>query len=460
MQGIKLTVKAKDYYGRKVVGEKIRFEVTNGDGVVLGTQPSTTDTSGEAKATWILGYPELLQSVKVTADDAPGTQPLTFNATLDNKAPVLNVPPPLLKEVEVNKLLHFSVSAQDPDSDFFSYSVRNLPEGAIFDSEGTHEFFWQPTEDQIRNHKVTFLATDQWKAADSVVVTIAVGTPSAPVILTKFPDADSAEIKRDSSIEFQVAAYDPNGDDLTFIWYINTTTIVSFQSAVNISKCLFSPMQYPGASSLMVKITDGENEIAVQWNLIITSVTLSSFEASPKKNAIELVWRTAAESNNLGFNVLRSMNKNGPFRQINQTLIAPTSTAAYSYVDKEVQAGMTYYYKLQDVERNGAMSEHGPVSAQVALPTELVLAQNYPNPFNPATTISFELPTPQNVRLVVYNIAGQEIRTLVNESLAAGVHDIIWDARNDAGQALPTGVYYYRLYTEKEVLTKKLLLAK
>jgi len=458
--GIKLSVKAKDYYGRKVVGEKIKFEVTQvdgeNDGIILETQPRTTDASGEATATWILGWPELLQSVKVTAPDAPGTDTTTFNATLDNKAPIVKAPTDT--SIAVGQELKFRVLATDLDGDqVVSYGARNLPPGAQFDSLDTREFSWTPALGQEDTYQVTFIAIDQYEAVGTAHLIIHVGNINhEPNIRSFFPEETYFKVKYDSLYIFFVEeVIDQDGDSLSFRWYVGG----AYAGSDLWLKVSFPPTTPSGNVVVEVIVSDGKADATVTWNLQV-SVTLSSFEASPRKNAIELVWRTAAESNNLGFNVLRSMNKSGPFRQINQLLIQPTSTASYSFVDKDVQAGMTYYYKLQDVERNGAISEHGPVSAQVALPTELALAQNYPNPFNPATTISFELPAPQNVRLVVYNIAGQEVRTLVNGAIAAGVHDILWDARNDAGQAMPTGVYFYRLYTAKEVLTKKLLLAK
>jgi len=76
------------------------------------------------------------------------------------------------------------------------------------------------------------------------------------------------------------------------------------------------------------------------------------------------------------------------------------------------------------------------------------------------TTISFELPAAADVALTIYNLQGQVVRTLVRGASSAGVHSLIWDARDEAGMAVPTGIYYYRLRTGNQVLTRKLLLAK
>ncbi|TVM02718.1 MAG: hypothetical protein CV087_08895 [Candidatus Brocadia sp. WS118] len=83
------------------------------------------------------------------------------------------------------------------------------------------------------------------------------------------------------------------------------------------------------------------------------------------------------------------------------------------------------------------------------------LFQNYPNPFNPVTTIEFSLPKPGFVTLKAYNILGQEISTLVSEKLSAGIHKYYWNA-ND----LTSGVYFYKIETDRHSLMKKALLIK
>ena len=79
------------------------------------------------------------------------------------------------------------------------------------------------------------------------------------------------------------------------------------------------------------------------------------------------------------------------------------------------------------------------------IPTKFSLAQNFPNPFNPTTEISFELPANANVTLKVYNLLGQEVATLVNSNREAGRHSIVWNALDQRGVQLASGVYIYRL---------------
>jgi len=93
-------------------------------------------------------------------------------------------------------------------------------------------------------------------------------------------------------------------------------------------------------------------------------------------------------------------------------------------------------------------------------PQEYALAQNYPNPFNPTTTIQFSIAKSELVRLVVYNMLGQKVRTIVNQEMAAGTFTASWDGRNDAGRQLASGAYFYRLETKDFAKTMTMLLLK
>ena len=101
-----------------------------------------------------------------------------------------------------------------------------------------------------------------------------------------------------------------------------------------------------------------------------------------------------------------------------------------------------------------------PVQLQTR-PEVFALANNYPNPFNPATTIKYALPQAADVELTVYNVVGQPVRTLVAEHQSAGRYVVEWDATNDNGHRLASGMYFYRLEAGGDFLEiKKMLLLK
>jgi len=94
------------------------------------------------------------------------------------------------------------------------------------------------------------------------------------------------------------------------------------------------------------------------------------------------------------------------------------------------------------------------------LPQTLALHPNYPNPFNPRTTINYDLPADEQVRLTVYNLTGQQVRVLVDGPQLAGRHTAVWHGVDDSGTKVGSGVYLFRLETANSVLVRKMLLIK
>jgi hypothetical protein len=93
-------------------------------------------------------------------------------------------------------------------------------------------------------------------------------------------------------------------------------------------------------------------------------------------------------------------------------------------------------------------------------PAGFFLAQNYPNPFNASTQIQFRLIRSSQVILDIYNLLGQKIRTLVDEPFNAGEHKIVWNGRNDSGDEVASGVYFYRLKTNFGTVSRKMIMLK
>jgi hypothetical protein len=88
------------------------------------------------------------------------------------------------------------------------------------------------------------------------------------------------------------------------------------------------------------------------------------------------------------------------------------------------------------------------------------LLQNYPNPFNPSTTIKYTLKKAQDVNIAVYNVLGQRISTLVNAKQAQGLHQVVWNGKDNFGRSVASGVYFYRIKTQNGSMTKKMVLAR
>lgn len=96
------------------------------------------------------------------------------------------------------------------------------------------------------------------------------------------------------------------------------------------------------------------------------------------------------------------------------------------------------------VANEGITSVDEPNYAKKA--SKFELSQNYPNPFNPTTTIKYRINNPGKVKLTVYNLLGEKVKTLVNENMStAGTHKVVWNATDNAGNRVPSGVYFYKL---------------
>jgi len=101
------------------------------------------------------------------------------------------------------------------------------------------------------------------------------------------------------------------------------------------------------------------------------------------------------------------------------------------------------------------------VTNRGGLPGAYALSKNYPNPFNPATTIGYSMAKGGNVELIVFNVLGQKVRTLVHENVGAGQHSVRWDGKDALGNVVSSGVYFYRMRTASGfVATQKMVLVK
>ena len=100
----------------------------------------------------------------------------------------------------------------------------------------------------------------------------------------------------------------------------------------------------------------------------------------------------------------------------------------------------------------------GQASAESLLPKSFELTQNYPNPFNAGTVISWEMDSPSHVELTIFDVLGRRVRMLIEADSPAGFHSVNWDGENDAGAAMASGVYIYRISTDTHSATKRMVL--
>ena len=216
-------------------------------------------------------------------------------------------------------------------------------------------------------------------------------------------------------------------------------------------------------SSLIVRtinpVTFNESPTTVQVESIPNTplpVELTSFTAEYKNSAVTLNWKTATETNNVGFDLEKRVNES------EWTKISfieghgnSNSPKEYNYTDKDLFAnGSKFQYRLKQIDTDGQFEYSDIVEVEV-VPTQYDLSQNYPNPFNPTTTIRFSLPQAEQLKINLYNMLGELVKTLADGTYEIGYHKILVDAAS-----LPSGTYVYRIESPGFVQVKKMVLLK
>ena len=121
---------------------------------------------------------------------------------------------------------------------------------------------------------------------------------------------------------------------------------------------------------------------------------------------------------------------------------------------------ITAYNKTTSIKSIPVVSTHSDETWGI-IPDVTELGKNFPNPFNPTTTISFSIPqTSQFVKLAIYNLKGQKVTTLIGEVLPVGRHSVAWDGKDENGNRVSPGIYFYKMDTNNYSQTKKMILMK
>src|SRR5690554_43174 len=208
-----------------------------------------------------------------------------------------------------------------------------------------------------------------------------------------------------------------------------------------------------GTANLCIKaLTIDEDNVPVE---------LTSFTAAINGDNVQLSWSTATEINNHRFEIERRFINNnipGEWIMIGYKNGKGTTTEPQQYIYNDNIKGInsaSIEYRLKQVDFNGHYTYSDVVKVDNAGINGFILRQNYPNPFNPVTTIEYFLNNEQHIKLVVYDVLGNEISVLVDEIKETGSHSVEFDAGD-----LSSGIYYYKITSGSFIQTKKMLLIK
>ncbi|PIP76283.1 MAG: hypothetical protein COW85_15080 [Ignavibacteria bacterium CG22_combo_CG10-13_8_21_14_all_37_15] len=329
-------------------------------------------------------------------------------------------------------------------------------------------------EDSAR-YVVGKLATTQTVLADSasslggVGVSLAAGVDNlGDVTVTRVSGATGeVTISGKSGIarKWTITSTNPptNGRDISFTWVkdddngkdLTTATIYKSNDA-GAHWFAVGTEQNIDTSRVITVNTTSFSDWTVSDAANALPVELVSFSAAVSGKNILLSWNTATELNNSGWEVERANASTKSWSKVGFVKGAGTTLNpnSYSFTDKNVLSGK-YLYRLKQVDNDGTATYGKTAEVDFQGKPLTYALDNYPNPFNPETKIRFEIPMTSFVNVSVFNVLGEKVATLVNESLEQGVYEHTFGANN-----LTSGVYIYKLTAGSFTITKKMMLTK
>lgn len=240
-------------------------------------------------------------------------------------------------------------------------------------------------------------------------------------------------------------------NDETVVKEISSITIGNKPVNITANKIRFFDEGFSSSGGIELESVSWDDSMPVE---------LTSFAVMFNGNKAKLVWQTATEINNYGFEIHRSSNeKNWETIGFVEGHGNSSSPKEYSFIDQNSFHGEVKY-RLKQIDNDGSFEYSETVVINTVSPTDFELHQNYPNPFNPVTKIKFTVPfcadaLISNVLIKVYDLLGNEITSLVNEQKPSGTYEVVWDAGNQT-----SGIYFYTIETNNFSKTMKMILLK
>lgn len=219
----------------------------------------------------------------------------------------------------------------------------------------------------------------------------------------------------------------------------------------------------PGILSLVFEETPASEAVVGIDNVVreasdfLFHDPVEDVSAADAGDAIEIRWRSRGR-NTAYFSLERSDDGSG-FEEIARLVAAENDSGEFMYLDEDVGEDVIFYRVRQVLVNGGrrfsATVKMGLGGAELPDAAAGVILGNFPNPFSSATTISFEVSSSQRVSLSVWDLSGHQVATVLDASLAAGQHEVVF-----VPEELPSGTYFARLQTDDAVSTRKIILAK
>ncbi|MFA5834928.1 MAG: Ig-like domain-containing protein [Bacteroidota bacterium] len=375
--------------------------------------------------------------------------------------------------------LRFQYAGVDPDSQSVTYSLFMQPVGATITSDGY--LVWSPSANA--NGSYTFVVQISDGTAfthDTITVRVnKFGDVSGNGTITSF-DAGMVlrgQVGAITLTALQTLVGNVSGDstissaDASLILQYVVGLINSFpggmgkraQSNAVLSAFTFriAPTQVAGDYELFVSVNKPSQVFGITMSLGFDSskVVAKSIKQTALTDSMMISSYFPKERANLALAGTKPLNTAGDIARFIFTLKDNTISP------NDVLFTMKKFILNETDFTNEIPGITLGVAGTASLPLSYSLEQNYPNPFNPSTTINFQLPKESNVTITIYNMIGQEVKTLIETDQNAGYHSLLWDGTDENNSAVSSGVYFYKIIAQAQGKivfsdTKKMMLLK
>jgi len=458
------------------VGETITYAVVSG--------PAGLAISATGLVTWTPGYDQAgVKLVQLSAFDGEFT--ITKNVVITvvnvNRAPVFA--PKTASFTKTDKdTLKVALAATDADNDALTYSVGTItPAATNAPAVAGSQLTWKPTfADAGKTYTITAIVSDgvttgqgPTPGRDTLTVTVVVNRSRA------LGDADGNGTVQaaDASVVLQYVAGLTTVTDPAALWAMDASkngTITAYdaslilQAAAGLIPPLTGTIEDAGLSKGTAMQATGMLEMASPEATTNPEVVKVGIKLSNPANVYSVALTTKGDFSLVSIDAVNSTlpegwdmkwNVVGNELRIAAAGTTPLATGDVAAIMVHLKSKESRISFSTDAMLNENFQSLGAVEV-AAIPTVYALDQNYPNPFNPSTTIRYQIPTDASVNLIIYNVQGQKIRTLVSKEQKAGYYNVVWDGRNEAGQTVSTGLYLYRVQAGSFVATQKMLMLK
>ncbi len=287
---------------------------------------------------------------------------------------------------------------------------------------------------------------------------------------------DDNEANRQKTITFYWNAEDDNN----YNWLNPSKTPILFDGGVKVGQATdFSILlnddirvaTFTYTFPQVAKTSKGDLTIGLDDDQTLP-VQLSSFDVfNTNSSNVMVKWVTQSESDLDGYRIYRNCDNNLNNAEMLDVFIPGTNTSqtqTYSYIDNSIEVNGIYYYWIKMIDYDASSSFYGPAIIEVEddfnnsvdIPLTTGLVSIYPNPFNPTTSIRYSLDSNSLTEIKIYNVRGQLVKTFDLGMQTTGFHKLVWNAKDDNGNKLPSGVYFSRMKANNKIDTKKIILLK